>query len=121
MQVALQVLHSNLNLNLEHYVARTFHLLYDQSHIRQKSQLSPTSFTSKNMNQHMESDVQLPFDDQSKTIQEASPSSSIFNQAELNNLVCDLGLSKVNFELLASRLKEKNALALTLGFLYKRT
>ena len=37
--------------------------------------------------------------------------SSTFNQAGLNDLVCHLGLSKVNSELLVSRLKEKNALA----------
>ena len=67
-----------------------------------------TSFTSEDMDQHMESDVQLP---STETIQETSPSSSTFNQAELNDLVHDLGLIKVNSELLASTLKEKNDLA----------
>ena len=67
-----------------------------------------TSFTSEDMDQHMESDVQLP---STETIQETSPSSSTFNQAELNDLVHDLELSKVNSELLASTLKEKNDLA----------
>ena len=70
-----------------------------------------TSFTSEVMDQHMESDVHLPFDDQTKTIQETSSSSSTFNQAVLNNLVRDLELSKANSERLASRLKENNALA----------
>ena len=45
------------------------------------------SFTSEDMDQHMESDVYNPFDDQTETIQETSLSSSIFNQNELNNLV----------------------------------
>lgn len=59
----------------------------------------------------MEFDVNLPFDDQTKIIQETSPSSSTFNKADLNDLVHDLGLSKVNSKLLAWRLKEKNTLA----------
>ena len=58
-----------------------------------------TSFTSEDMDQHMESAVHLTLDDQMKTIQEASPWSSFFNQAELNDLVHDLGLSKVYSEL----------------------
>lgn len=70
-----------------------------------------TPFTSKDMDQHVESDVHLPFDDLTKTVQETSPLSSTFNQAGLNDLVCHLGLGKVNSELLVSRLKEKNALA----------
>ena len=70
-----------------------------------------TSFTSEDMDQHMESDVHLPFDDQTKMIQETLPSSSSFNQAEINDLAIDLGLSTVNSKLLVSRLKEKNALA----------
>ena len=70
-----------------------------------------TTFTFEAMDQHMESDAHLPFDDHTKTIQETSPSSCTFNQAELNDLLRDLGLSKVNSELLASRLKKKNALA----------
>ena len=70
-----------------------------------------TPFTSEDMDQHMESDVHLPFDGQTKTIQEISPSSSTFNQAGLNDLVRDLGMSKVNSKLLLSRLKEKIALA----------
>ena len=69
------------------------------------------SFTSEDMDQHMESDVHLSLDDQTKTIQETSPSSSTFNQAELNDLVRDLELSKVNSNLLTSGLKERNALA----------
>ena len=59
----------------------------------------------------MESDAHLLFGDQTKTIQETSSSTSTFNQAELNDLVHDLGLSKVNSDLLTSRLKEKNVLA----------
>ena len=80
-----------------------------------------TSFTSENMDQHMEFDVHLPFDNQTKTILEPSPSLSTFNQAELNDLVRDLGLSKVNSELLASRLKEKNALAPGINITFFRT
>lgn len=34
-----------------------------------------------------------------------------FSQRELNDLVCDLSLSKYSAELLASRLKEKNLLS----------
>ena len=68
------------------------------------------SFTSEDMDQHMESDAHFPFDDQTKTIQETSPSSSTFNQVELIDLVRNLGLSQVNSEILASRSKE-NALA----------
>ena len=69
----------------------------------------------------MEFDVHLPFDNQTKTILEPSPSLSTFNQAELNDLVRDLGLSKVNSELLASRLKEKNALAPGINITFFRT
>ena len=42
----------------------------------------------------MEFDIHLPFDDQTKMIQETSPSSSTFSKAELNDLVRDLGFSK---------------------------
>ena len=80
-----------------------------------------TSFTSEDMDQHMESDVHLPFDDQTKTIQETSSASSTFNQAVLNNLVRDLELSKVNSERLASRLKENNALAPGTNITFFRT
>ena len=57
-----------------------------------------TSFTSEDMDQHMESDVHLPFDGHTKRIQETSLSSSTVNQAKLNDLVCDLGLSKVKIK-----------------------
>ena len=80
-----------------------------------------TSFTSENMDQHMEFDVHLPFDNQTKTILEPSPSLSTSNQAELNDLARNLGLSKVNSELLASRLKEKNALAPGINITFFRT
>ena len=54
-----------------------------------------TSFTSEDIDQRRKSDVHLSFDDQTKTIQDTSPSSSTFNQAELNDLVRESGLSKV--------------------------
>ena len=60
-----------------------------------------TSFTSEDMDQHMESDVHLPYDDLTKTIQNTSPSFSNFNQAELDDLVRDFELSKVNSKPLA--------------------
>ena len=44
-----------------------------------------TYFTSEDMDQHVESDVHLSFDNQTKTILETSPSLSTFNQAELND------------------------------------
>ena len=69
----------------------------------------------------MEFDIHLPFDDQTKMIQETSPSSSTFSKAELNDLVRDLGLSKVNSELLAWRLKEKNVLAPGTNITFFRT
>ena len=49
----------------------------------------------------MELDVHHP-------IHETSPSSSTFNQTELNDLVRDLELIKANSELLASRSVQEN-------------
>ena len=73
------------------------------------------------MDQHMESDFHLPFDDQTKKIQETLPSSSTFSQAELNDIVRNLRLSQVNSELMAFRLKEKNALAPGTNITFFRT
>lgn len=59
----------------------------------------------------MEPNVHFPFDYQMKKIQKKSSSTSTFNQVELNCLMHDLKLSKVNFQLLYWRLKEKNTFA----------
>ena len=53
--------------------------------------------------------------------QSSSSTSSCFDQDELNDLVRDLGLSKTNSELLASRLKEKNVLSPGTSITFYRT
>ena len=80
-----------------------------------------TSFISEDMDQHIESDVHLSYDDLTKTIQNTSPSFSTFNQAELDDLVHDFELSKVNSKPLASRLKETNALVSGTNIMFFRT
>ena len=65
-----------------------------------------TSFVSEDMDQHMQFNVHLPFDNHTNMILEKSPSSSNFNQAELNDLVGDYLV-----EYLVSRLTGKNGLA----------
>ena len=53
--------------------------------------------------------------------QSSSSTSFRFDQDELNDLVRDLGLSKTNSELLASRLKEKDALSPGTSITFYRT
>ncbi|GBO16541.1 hypothetical protein AVEN_150121-1 [Araneus ventricosus] len=73
----------------------------------------PEAFDSANISESESDEKDLDF-----TVKNEVPEK--FNQAELNDLVRDLGLTKENAELLCSRLKEKNILTTHTSFSWYR-
>ncbi|GBN35087.1 Tau-tubulin kinase 1 [Araneus ventricosus] len=73
----------------------------------------PEAFDSANISESESDEKDLDF-----TVKNEVPEK--FNQAELNDLVRDLGLTKENAELLGSRLKEKNLLTTHTSFSWYR-